>query len=106
MSQRAAIAAIDARLHAALADAGLADTGTYTAPGVGATPVTCRAYADKGVTTVGEYAVSYSFTATVTILRADVADPREGGIVAIDGSSYTLRQLIDSDDGITVWGCA
>ena len=39
MSQRAALAAMDARLHAALADAGLADTGTYTAPGVGATPV-------------------------------------------------------------------
>ena len=106
MSQRAAIAAMDARLHAALADAGLADTGTYTAPTPGAVPVTCRAYVDKGVTTVGEYAVSYSFTATVTILRADVGDPREGGIVAIDGSSYTLRQLIDSDEGITVWGCA
>lgn len=103
MSQRAALAAMDARLHAALADAGLADTGTYTAPG--GLPVPARVYVDKSIATMGEYAPTYGLTATVTILRADVADPREGGVVAVDGESFTLRQLLDSDDGIAVWGC-
>ena len=36
--------------------------------------------------------------------RDDLAD--DPGVVAVDGESFTLRQLLDSDDGITVWGCA
>lgn len=104
MSQAAFLSDFDADLHMALAESGLADVGTYTAPTTGAVAVPVRAYVDKGVRTFGEYAQTYAGDVTVTMLRADVPDPAEGGIVAIDGGTYTLRTPIDSDDGITVWG--
>lgn len=105
MSQRAALAAMDARLHAALADAGLADTGTYTAPGVGATPVPCRAYIDKSLHSTGEYAPTFGPQVTASILRADVAAPAVGGTLAIDGETFVIDAPDESrsDDGISVW---
>ena len=103
MSQRAFLADLDADLHIALADAGMADTGTYTAPASGALPVSCRAYVDNNLARLGEYGETYGATAIITLLRADVAAPAAGGVVSVDGSSYTLRQPLDADDGISVW---
>lgn len=105
MSQRAFLADLDADLHIALADAGMADTGTYTAPGLGATPVPCRAYVDKSLHSTGEYAPTFGPQVTASILRADVAAPAVGGTLAIDGETFALDAPDDSrsDDGISVW---
>lgn len=105
MSQRAFLADLDADLHIALADAGMADTGTYTAPGVGATPVPCRAYIDKSLHSTGEYAPTFGPQVTASILRADVAAPAVGGTLKIDGETFALDAPDDSrsDDGISVW---
>ena len=102
MSQSAFLTSLDAEIHAALADAGLADDAHYTAPG-GVEPVPCRVYLDERTWTVGEYAPAYADAARLTILRADVPDPVEGATVTILGRTWTLRQPIDNDDGISVW---
>lgn len=105
MSQRAAIAAMDARLHAALADAGFADTGTYTAPTPGAVPVTCRAYIDKAMQSAGEFAPTFGARIVASILRADVPSPAVGGTLVIDGETFVIDAPDESrsDDGISVW---
>ena len=103
MSQRTRLAELDADLHEAFADAGLADEGTYTAPGVGAVPVPCRVYVDKASQLAGDYAATYGPRTVITLLRADVPAPAEGGIVNVDGETFALRSRIEADDGITSW---
>lgn len=102
MSQRAFLASLDADLHAAFAAAGMADTGTYTAPG--GSPATVRVYVDGNIAEVGSYAPTFGYSASITLLRADVPDPVAGATVTVDGETYTLAQPLEADEGITKWG--
>lgn len=104
MSQRTFLADLDARLHEAFASAGMADTGTYTAPGSTAQPA--RVYVEKSLARLAEYGEAYAGAVLITLLRADVPAPVAGAVVHVDGSSYILRTPVDSDDGISMWSAA
>lgn len=100
MSQCAFLAALDADLHAAFSDSGMADTGTYTAPG-GAPQAGVRVYVDSSLQNA--FDAAYGPRTTVTLLRADVADPVRGAALVVDGRTYLLDAPQDADDGVTVW---
>lgn len=103
MSQAAFLQALDADLHAAFASAGLADTGTYTAPGSD-TPVAVRGYVeDPRLDAVGEFGGTFARRTEVTLLRADVDVPVVGSTVVLDGVTFTLQECVYQDDSATRW---
>lgn len=103
MSQTTVLRALDADLHAAFASAGMADTGTYTAPGGGAA-VSVRGYVDDArIDAVGEFGETFARRTELTLLRADVNAPAAGGVVVLDGTTYTLQECIEHDDSATRW---
>lgn len=103
MSQRDRIADMDARLHRAFTNAGLAGTGTYTAPNQ--QPLgNVRVYVDKGAQEMGSYSQRVGPQVTITLLRADVPQPMKNAIVDVDGERWRLvSPTDDADDGITKW---
>lgn len=104
MSQSQFLGQFDAKVHRALADAGMADAGLYIEPGGGAVPV--RAYVDYNLARLGMYTGAVDSTCSITLLRSDVPDPEVGAVVEMDGRSYVLRLLLEQDDGISIWGAA
>lgn len=103
MSQRAFLADLDADLHIALADAGMADTGTYTAPGA-ARIDGVRMYVDKGVQDMGTSTTQRGPRVLVTLLRADVATPVRNAVVELDGERWRLVSPTENvDDGVAEW---
>jgi hypothetical protein len=105
MSQRAFLQQIDADIHAALAEAGMADTGTYTAPGELSEPVPARCYVNKSGQSAGEYAPTFGARITIDILREDVPAPQVGATVIVDGDTFVLEAPVVErrDDGLTGW---
>lgn len=101
---RAALQSLDADIHAALAESGLADTGLYlppgAAPGATATPVRC--YLTRDAEFYGELGQVAGRRDQITVLRADIT-PERKGTIALDGELYELPALVTADDGVTVW---
>lgn len=96
-----ALAAMDAALHAALADSGLADAGAYTAPA--GSPVAVRCYVDEAVQQIGDYGQAVAAQDVVTLLRADVSAPVSGAALVVDGKNYKLDKRQSEDSSISVW---
>lgn len=94
MSQAAFLADLDAAMHAAFFDVGIADRATYRS-GPAATAVPCTVTVDDGVQLLGE-AVTTDQT-VIRVLRAEVGTPRHGGVFAIlgQGETVTSRWAID-----------
>lgn len=97
-----ALAGIDAALHLALADSGMADSGTYRAPPANV-PVPVRVYVDRGTTTVGESAQLSAAQTTLSLLREDVAAPVPGALVEVGGELFELDVRLTQDEGISTW---
>jgi hypothetical protein len=104
MSQKAALAAMDADLHAAFADAGLADDGLYTPPNAapGATPVPVRVYVNRDVQDIGAGNQVSVGRVEVQYLLADVT-PAIGGQLVVDGDTYINAGEMSNDGAIAVW---
>lgn len=88
--------------HDAFADAGLADTGVYTAPA--GSPVARRVYVNSGVQSLGEYGQVLSPRTVIGFLLADGAVVKDGKVV-VAGKTYTLQavDLADENDGSLQW---
>lgn len=103
MSQKAFMAQFDAHAHSAFADAGLADTGTYTAPTAGATAVTgVRAFVDRATQQIGEFGSVNAGRTEVRYVLADVT-PEVGGKFVVDGDTYINVGEIDNDGSLSRW---
>jgi hypothetical protein len=97
------LADFDAIAHSAFADAGIADTGTYTGIAPGATPIPVRVMVDDDVAQVGELSRLPGTWARITLLRADVAAPARGARVVVGAQTFELEQMIRQDTGSTEW---
>lgn len=97
MSQLATLRQMDAELHAAMLDAGMADAGHYTASGANVdTPV--RIYFDRDAQVLGEFGQVVARRIEIGLLLADVPAPVKGGRVYVPAEDATY-QLVDQPDG-------
>lgn len=105
MSQNTALRALDSQLHAGFERAGFAEEGTYTPPTPpGGAAVACRVYRDDVVLEEFGDARPVANTRTeLSLLREDVATPRQGGTVLLDGTTWTLVALIEQDQSLSRW---
>lgn len=103
MSQSAALRELDADFAAAFSDAGMADAATYQAPdSAEVTPCTVL-FDQPDMTRIGSDGPSTGMLTEVTIFKADIANPRRGGRVVIDGIAWCLGELQHEDAGQTRW---
>jgi hypothetical protein len=114
VSQAAALAELDAELHGAFADAGLADTGLYTPPPPHPLPpdyeppepLAVAVYLDRSSQAVGAAGQAVVSGTRIGIILAGVL-PRQGGTVAIDGgATWRLGELQDNDGSIATFAAA
>lgn len=107
MTQFDDIQRMDADLHAALADAGMADRGHYTAPGANFDQP-CRIYIDRAAQVLGEFGQVVGRRIEMAILAADV-DARAKGVVYVPfegrpgGESFTLVEKVQDDGSLSHW---
>ncbi len=103
MSELAAIMALDADLHAALAEAGLGNTGHYTAPGANFDqPVRCYLY--RAVQVLGEFGQVIGRRDEIAILSEDVAAVGKGRVLLPDESvTVELGDKVSDDGSMTRW---
>jgi hypothetical protein len=109
MTQLDAARLMDADLHAALLDAGLADVGFYTAPGANVATPGVRIYIDRGVQPVGEFGQAVERRDEMSILLAD-ASPDPKGRVFVEsapgsgvGEVWTLVKNVYDDGSVSRW---
>lgn len=104
MSELAAMHALDADLHLALADAGLGNTGHYTAPGANF-DVPVRFYLDRNVQVLGEFGQVVARRDELSLLLEDVADPAGKARVYLpsEGGTYSLVEEISNDGSLSRW---
>lgn len=102
MSQRETLRALDADLVASLKDAGLADDGAYTSK-AGGDAIACDVIVQRGVQVFAEGGADIAARdIVVTLFLAQVA-PERGGTVVADGDTFTLVDVIDSDESRERW---
>jgi hypothetical protein len=104
VSQRAFLAELDADLHGAFADAGMADIGAYTAPDAEPTedPLPVRVYVDRNVQTIGEFNQIAANRTEVSYVRADVA-PVKGARLVVDGETFINVEVVSDDGSLSRW---
>lgn len=104
MSQLDTLNELDADLHAALADAGLGNSGHYTAPGANF-DVPVRCYVDRNVQVIGEFGQVVARRDEVTILLEDVATPAGKGRIylADEAITYVLGDELTNDGSLSRW---
>lgn len=115
MSQRAFLADLDARLHAAFSAAGQADVGDYTAPGMlppeeedaeplPHPPVPCHVYVDRDTQTLGETQQFKAGRVEVAFVLASMpAAPLRTGKLTVDGDTYILADELSNDGSLSRW---
>ena len=104
MSQRQFIRALDADIHMALYESGLADMAEYYPPAAapGTAPTPCGVFVDRDVVIYGEFNQVAGKRTQISVLRADLT-PLRNGVLVIDSERYRLVDIVSEDDGITVW---
>lgn len=111
MSQLAALAQMDADLHAALADAGMADTGAYTPPAPKPlpgdyeppAPIAVRCYVDRDIQRSGQAGQVVGRADEVGLLLADLSAPAKGGTLVVDGQTLVLDRETGNDGSVSRW---
>lgn len=98
MSQLDTLNALDAELHAALQDAGLADQGHYTAPTANF-DVPVRIYLDRDARRLGELGQVLGRHVVMGLLLADVT-PTVGGRVYVPADEAIYQLVKPADDGV------
>lgn len=103
MSQLAALAEMDADIHAAFADVGIAETGSYLAPGaVPGQEVPCRVYVNRDLLVEGELRQFKAGRVEIGYLVADVT-PRKNGRITVDSVTYYNDDEIGRDGSMSWW---
>lgn len=103
MSQKAFMADFDALSHGAFADAGIADVGVYTPPGVDAVPVLgVRVMVDRAVQDAGDFRQVNVGRVEVSYWLADVT-PVAKGVLVVDGDTFINDSEIDNDGSLSRW---
>lgn len=104
MSQRDALRAIDADIHAALRGAGLASEAFYLPPGAGpgATPTRFDAYLDEGTQVLGEFGQVIARRDELVLLSGG-ANVAARGTVEVEGVNYALLERVAQDASQTRW---
>lgn len=103
MSQRAFLAALDSDLHAAFADAGMADTGTYTTPDASVTEA-CSVFVDRDTQTLGDVQQFKTGRVEVAyVLGSMVETPRKNGQLVVDGDIYVNDSELSNDGSLSRW---
>lgn len=99
MSQLATTRQMDAELHAAMLDAGMADSGHYTAPGANF-DVPVRIYIDRAAQVLGEFGQVVGRRIEIGLLLEDVPAPAKGGQVYVpaEGATYQLVSQPEGDN--------
>lgn len=105
MSQRAALADMDADLHAAFADAGLADRGLYLPANAApdALPIVVDVYVDRDIQTLGDVRQAMSGRVEVAYVLSPLFKPAQGGVLVVDGDRYENAAAISDDGSISRW---
>jgi hypothetical protein len=87
-----------------LVDAGMADPGTYTPPGVGQTPVDCRGIViNRGQAPFGTFGTVSGNKTTVRLLCTEVPTPLRGAVVVADGGTFVLVEELANDGALSTW---
>ncbi len=120
MSQRAALAAMDADLHVAFAGAGLADVGLYTPPASPAEPppegspepppalppelpLLAYVYVDRDQLTAGDLRQVTAGRVEVSYVLYEGFRPQQHGVLEVDGDRYENASLISDDGSLSRW---
>lgn len=104
MSQQQALREMDADLHSAFQDVGLAEIGDYWPPDAGpdASATLCRVYVDRGIQVFGEFGQITGRRDEIAFLLEDVT-PRGKGTVTVDGVSYVLGEKVSENESASRW---
>lgn len=101
MSQRAFARLISDQIMGAMLGAGMADSATYQGSGA---QVPCSVYVDREVELLGPDGETVAGVhTTVSLQLSQVAEPRRGDTVIVDGETFTLHRMIRRDEAETVW---
>jgi len=105
VSQRAALAELDAELHAAFVDAGLADRGQYWPPNAAsdALAIDVDVYVDRDIQTLGDVRQAVSNRVEVAYVLSPLFKPVQGGLLVVDGDRYENAAAISDDGSISRW---
>ena len=103
MSQAAFLRALDADMASAFANCGMADAAQYTAPGGGAA-VDCTVFVDDvAVDGAGDQSRTVATRRHITLHRAEVSMPVQGGTVEVDDVVWRLATLVTQDESLSTW---
>jgi len=105
VSQRDELAALDADIHAAFLDAGLADVGEYWPPGalLDAPGMPVRVYVDRDIQTMGEVRQVRAGRIEVGYVLAPGLVPEQGGLLLVDGERFENANPISDDGSVSLW---
>ena len=106
MSQIDAMKAMDAVLHAAFERIGIADTGTYFAPG-GGVGIPCHVYVDRDVQVLGQFNEATARRDEIAICSGPFKAAPKGKIqvALLSGmvETWTLVDPVKDDDSMSRW---
>lgn len=102
MSQREFLADLDADLHAAFAEAGMADVAAYTPPGGVASG--CSVYCDREMQPRGQFGqVRAPINEVAYILGSMTVAPAQHGVLVVDGQTLINAKEISNDGSLSRW---
>lgn len=102
MTQLDTLKQMDADLHAAFADAGLADTVAYTPNPAGPVVEGVQVYIDRAHQQIGEFGQIVAPRTEVGYVLATVT-PTKGGSFTIDGETWINVDNIGNDGSLSRW---
>ena len=103
MAQLAFRQQISSDMFDGLVDAGMADAGTYTPPGIGQTPVSCRVVINRGQAPFGTFGTVMGDKTTIRLLLAEVPAPKRDAVIAADGGTFMLVKELANDGALSTW---
>ena len=101
MSQKEFLRGLHAEIAADFVDEGLADIGTYTAPGGPTLP--CTLMIGHDIARVGQVAVVNDRTKVLTLFKSEVGSPIPKAVVVTGTDTYTLIDRVLDDDSRSIW---
>lgn len=103
MSQLAFRPQIASDMFDGLVDAGIADIGSYTPPGIGQVPVSCRVVINRGQAPFGTFGTVMGDKTSLRILLEEIPAPLRGAVVVADGGTFTLVKELSNDGALSTW---